>query len=318
MTVAIVGGTGFLGAAIACALVARGADTLQIARGRMTETPVPGARFAVADRSDAATLGRLFAAHGVTDVIDVMTLTLATTTPLLAATARAGARYVMISAIDVTANYGGLARLETPPVLDRPTREDDPRRTALYPYRTLSARPAGIDPELLRDYDKVPIEDAARADPDLRALILRLPAIYGPGDRQGRFAWLLPTLATGAPIRIDARAAAWRQSFVYIDDAADAVARAAMTDGPPGTLHVATPHHRTMAEWATVFAAVAGHPGGIAPCPPGARGLMADRADMMDMRYPLTLDGTAFAARFGPVEVTSQDRAIATTLDRCA
>ena len=321
MTVAIVGGTGFLGTAIAKALVARGADVVQIARGRRTETPTPGARFARSDKADAETLVDLFRRYGVREVVDVMTLTLATTAPLLAATARAGARYVMISAIDVTANYAGLARLETPPVLDRPTREDDPRRTVLYPYRTLPARPAGIDPALLRDYDKIPIEDAARADPALRALILRLPAIWGPGDPQRRFGWLLPALSSGgpggAPLRMDARAAGWRQSMIYIDDAGDAVARATLSDVGHRVLNVAPPDPRTMGDWAARLARAAGAPvprEGIETVPPEARGLMADRADATDMRYPLTLDGAAYARLFGPVEIVPEAAALAATL----
>ncbi len=315
MSVAIPGGTGFLGTAIAHALVARGADTVQIARGQMTQMPVAGARFAAADRTDGGTLDRLFADHRVDTVIDVMTLTLATTQPLLNATARAGARYVMISAIDVTANYGGLARLENPPVLKRPAREEDPVRKTLYPYRHLSAKPAGIDPQILRDYDKIPIEIAARASADLRALILRMPAIYGPGDRQGRFAWLKAALQADGPIRMDARAAHWQQSFIYIDDAADAVARAALSHIPPRTLHIATPHHRTMADWAARFAQAAGFDREVTTCPLAGRGLMAERAEMMDMRYPLTLNGTAFTDSLGPVERTPEAEAIAATLD---
>lgn len=315
MSVAVVGGTGFLGSAIAAALVSRGADTVQVARGRRTGTAAPGARFAPADRTDERRLDEVFAREGVDTVIDVMTLTLATARPLLAAAARARARYVMISAIDVISNYGGLARLETPPVLERPAREDDPLRTARHPYRRLTVRPAGIDPAILRDYDKIPIEEAARGDPALRALILRLPALYGPGDGQGRFTWAASALRAGGPLRLDARAARWRQSFVYIEDGAAAVARAALSDLPPQTLNVATGRHRTMGEWAGRFAEAGGHDAGIAPCPPGKGGLLADRADLLDMRYPLTLDGARFAGLLGAVEAVPEADAIAATLE---
>lgn len=313
MSVAIVGGTGFLGSAIARALVARGADVLQIARGRRGESAIAGASFAMADKADEAALDRILG-NGVTSVIDVMTLTLATTRPLLAATARAGAQYVMISAIDVTANYGGLARLETPPVLDRPTREDDPLRTVLYPYRQLTARPAGIDPDLLRDYDKIPIEGAARAMSDLRALILRLPALFGPDDPQGRFRWLKEALAAGGPVRLDARFAAWPQSFLFIEDAAKAIATATLAAVPGQTLHIATPHIRSMHDWAERFVAVSGRQVPVLSVAPRAGGLMAERAEAMDLRYPLTLDGGRFAARFGPVDRTPEDAAIAAEL----
>jgi len=314
MSIAIIGGTGFLGAAIARALVGQGADVIQVARGQMTETPVAGARFVAADRTNAAALERLFVREGVSHAIDVMTLTLASAQPLLTAAAAKNVRYVMISAIDVTANYGGLARLETPEILQRPTREDDPRRTALYPYRHLPTKPVGIDPELLKNYDKIPIEDAAKADPGLNALILRLPAIYGPGDRQGRFTWITDALRAGGPFEIDERAANWPQSFVYIEDAAAAVARATLSDIPPQTLHIAPSGVETMGQWAQHFVDLAGHDGPVVTRPPEARALMHERADLMDMRYPLTLDGTRFEALFGPVDATDFAETIRATL----
>lgn len=314
MTVAVVGGTGFLGGAITRSLISRREDVLQVARGRSEHRVVEGARFAAADKTDEETLVALFKDHGVSVVIDIMTLTLKMTEPLLAATARAGARYVMISAIDVTSNYGGLARLETPEIIDRPTLETDPLRKVLYPYRNLPARPAGIDPDLLRDYDKIPIEQAARNRPELSALILRLPAIFGPGDKQGRFAWLIPALAGEGDIGIDERAADWVQSFIYIDDAAEAVAKAATSGVEAQTFNIATHHYRSMSGWAEMFCEIAGTGQKVAAVPQDERGLMFERAGMMDMRYPLTLDGSKFEHVFGPVDVTPEHDAIRQTL----
>lgn len=307
MNIAIVGGTGFLGAAIARALVGQGANVVQIARGQMTQTPVTGAKFVAAERTDSTALAAIFAAHHIEAVIDVMTLTLASTKPLLEATARAGARYVMISAVDVYANYGGLARMENPAIISRPLREDDPVRKALFPYRTLPTKPAGIDPEILENYDKVPIEAAARANP---SLILRLPAIYGPGDRQGRFAWLSAALRAGGPINIDARTADWAQSFVYIDDAAAAVARATLSGITGQTFNIATWRRRTMGEWAQHFAQITGSSAQVIPAPADAKALLFERAEMTDLAYPLVLDGGRFARQFGAVEQVEEAAAI--------
>lgn len=315
MTTAIIGGTGFLGNAIARALLARGETVVQVGRGEMTQTAVTGATFAAADRRDEQALLDIFKTHGIDKVIDVLTLTLPDTQPLLSAIAKAGARYVMISAIDVTANYGGLSRLETPPVLARPTREDDPMRSTLYPYRQLTQRPAGIDEETIQNYDKIPIEAAAQADDRLKSLILRLPAIYGPGDRQKRFTWISGAIRSGGPINVDARTANWVQSFVYIEDAADAVARATLSDVTDAVLNIATLHHRTMGTWAEMFVDVAGTAAPISHVPPEAKGLLWERAELTDLTYPLTLDGTAFAALFGPVQQVDEQEAIQATMD---
>ena len=315
MTIAIVGGTGFLGSAIARALVARNAPVVQVARGSAGRAPVPGARFAAADRTDRDALCTIFRDHGVVCVIDVLTLTLDHTRPLLEAAATSGARYVMISAIDVTANYGGLARMETPAPLLRPTREDDPRRSVLYPYRTVARLPAGFDPAIMRDYDKIPIEDAARADARLGALILRLPAIWGPGDMQGRFSWLFGALRTDGRIEIDARAAAWEQSFVHIDEAADAVARAALSNAAGETFNIATDRTATMRDWAERAVAACAPGTIVTTAPPGTRALLSDRAEATDMTYPLTLDGSRFAARFGPVACVDEAAALRAARD---
>lgn len=314
MTIAIVGGTGFLGSAITRHLLSRDREVVQISRGTSNYPTVTGARFAHADKLDENALFAIFREHGVTNVIDIMTLTLQMTEPLLAATARAGARYVMISAIDVTSNYGGLARLETPPVIERPTLETDPLRSTLYPYRHLPARPAGIDEELLRDYDKIPIERAAQARPELQSLILRLPAIYGPGDKQGRFAWLTPALGNGTDIEIDERAAQWVQSFIYIEDAAAAVAKAACSEISPQVLNVSTPYFRTIAQWAGLFCEIAGTGQKVQSVLQDQRGLMFERAEMMDLRYPLTLDGSAFTKLFGPVNLKNEAESIRATI----
>ncbi len=314
MTIAVIGGTGFLGNAIARALVAQGASVVQVARGQTTQNPVQGAVFAAADKADFDGVKRVLVDHKVEAVIDVMTLTLATTQPLLDAIVAVGARYVMISAIDVYANYGGVAKLESPAVINRPSVEDDPLRSVLYPYRSLPSRPAGIDPELLKNYDKIPIEEAARANPALKALILRLPAIYGPGDRQQRFTWLTDALQAGDTIRIDERVADWQQSYIYIDDAADAVARATLSGVTSQTFNIATDCVRTVREWAQRFAEVSGQNINIVTCAPQANGLMAERANMSDLSYPLTIDGSRFSAIFGPVQRTDEAAAIRATI----
>ncbi|NDV00539.1 NAD-dependent epimerase/dehydratase family protein [Pseudoroseicyclus tamaricis] len=314
MAVAIIGGTGFLGTAIAKALVARGETPVQVARLTSPYEVVTGSITAAADRADQPALEAIFAEHGVTRVIDVLTLSLENTRALLAATAAAGARYVMISAIDVYANYGGLMGMETPPVVKRPSREDDPVRTALYPYRGNPRRPKGFDDALIDDYDKVPIEAAAREDARLDATILRLPAIYGPGDKQGRFTWITEALAAGGPIRMDERAAAWPQTFITLDDAAAAVALAATSDCGGETFNIAPPIQRTMGEWAALFARLAGRDGAVELMPPGSGGLMQERAEVTNMAYPLTMDGARFEARFGPVQQRPEEEVLRSLL----
>jgi nucleoside-diphosphate-sugar epimerase len=77
VTVAIIGGTGFLGSAVAARLLAHNVEPLIVARGRHPVALPSGARFAAADRMDQAAIAGLLREHRATAVIDIFTLSLA-------------------------------------------------------------------------------------------------------------------------------------------------------------------------------------------------------------------------------------------------
>ena len=92
MTVAIVGGTGFIGSAVAKRLLARRLSPLVIARGRHPVELPKGATFEAADRRDGAKLVELFHQHDVDTVIDIFALGLRNTAPVLEAMGAVGGR----------------------------------------------------------------------------------------------------------------------------------------------------------------------------------------------------------------------------------
>src|SRR5262249_37721261 len=80
-------------------------------------------------------------------------------------------RLVVISSADVYRAYGRFLNLEPGPVEPTPIPEDAPLRTVLFPYRQ-QAR--GRD-DFSYTYDKIPVERAVCAEPELPATVLRLP-----------------------------------------------------------------------------------------------------------------------------------------------
>src|SRR5256885_1916637 len=67
------------------------------------------------------------------------------------------------------------------------------------------------------EYDKVAVERAVRGDAELPATVLRLPMIYGPGDRLHRFFPLIKRMDDGRPaILLAERVAAWRGPRGYV------------------------------------------------------------------------------------------------------
>jgi nucleoside-diphosphate-sugar epimerase len=279
MTLAVIGGTGFIGRAVVERALLRGL------------------------------------AHGVDTVVDIFALGLRNTGAVFEAMGKTGGRYVLLSSVDVYANYGGLLRREQPPIQAAPAREDDPLRGFRYPYRGNPHRPRGVTDDLFEDYDKIVLEDAARADPRFAATIIRAPMIFGPGDKQHRFAWAIGAVEAGGPIRLDARAAHWPNSYGYVVDVAEAMLLAALDPRAAGrTYNVGQPVIRTPLEWLRRFGEVLGRPVEIEIVPPEARGLLHERADASDLRYPLTLDTTRIRAELGFREPTGETDALLATI----
>lgn len=315
MTIAIIGGTGFLGKAVARRLMAHGREVLAIARGVEPIALPQGVRFEAADRMDTPALIRQLKAHQVSAVIDIFTLSLRNTQPVLDAMAAIGGRYVLVSSTDVYSNYGGLLKKETPAIRLEPATEDSPLRTLRYPYRGNSRRPKGVEDDLFEDYDKLPIEEAARADTRFESAIMRLPMIFGPDDKQHRFAWAIRNAVAGKPFAIDERAAGWLNSYGYIDDMAEALVLAVIHPAAAGRIfNAAQPRDRTVVEWAHTILDVMNIAADVVIVPPAENGIMADRAEASNLAYPLTLDSTRIRAELGFVETISEREALERTI----
>ena len=316
MTIAIIGGTGFLGTATAKRLRERGHDVLVVARGQSPVALPDGVKFEAADRMDGGAIARLLKDNGVTAVIDIFTISLRNTQPVIDAAAKAGARYVMVSSTDVYSNYGGLLKKESPAIRPDPATEDSPLRTLRYPYRGNSRRPKGIEDDLFEEYDKIPIEEFALADGAPQATVVRLPMIFGPDDKQHRFSWVIKGAKAGEPFRLDRRGAAWLNSYAYIDDVAEALTLAATLPEAAGRIYnAAQPFVRTQADWARTILTLMGLDSDIVLVDAEAGGALAERAESSDLSYPLTLDSARIRAELGYSEIVPEEQALRRTID---
>lgn len=315
MRVAVIGGTGFVGTAVARRLLERGIEPVAVARGQHPVDLPPGTIIEFGDRMDEARMAEILRVHKIDTVIDIFCLGLLNTRSVLEAVARRGGRYVMLSAVDVYANYGGLLRREEPVPLLRPAREDDALRSFRYPYRGNPRRPQGVDDVMLDDYDKIPIEVAALADRRFDATIIRSASIFGPGDKQHRFGWMVAALTKGGTTWLDERAAYWGNSYGYIDDVAEAMVLAALSDDAARQIYnVGQSVVRTPVQWLERLAAVMGLKATVELVPPGAKGLQWERAEASDLRYPLTLDTSRIREELGFAEIVPEDEALAETI----
>lgn len=314
MTVAILGGTGFIGTAVAGRLLLRGETPVLIARGKHPKPTTPVV-FETADRLDAARLVEIYRAHRVDTVIDIFALSLPNTAPSLEAMGTIGGRYALISSVDVYRNYGGLLRKERPPIQPEPAKETDPLRAFRYPYRNNDRRPKAVENAILEDYDKIILEEAAFADARFETTVIRPPMIFGPGDKQHRFAWAIEAVKKGGVIPLDERAAKWRNSYGYVVDVAEAIALAALSPKAGGRIYnVGQNFVRTPLEWLLTFGVVMGQRIEVETVPPDQKGLLSDRAEASDLRYPLTLETDRIRDELGFTEPTPELEALRATV----
>lgn len=315
MTIAILGGTGYIGRAIAERATLRGLEPIVLARGEHAVDLPKGAVFERADRMDTARLVDVLRQHKVDTLIDIYGMGMLNTGPVFDAMAQVGGRYLLLSSVDVYSNYGGLLRKESPAIQAAPAKEDDPLRGFRFPYRGNPNRPKGVSAELFEDYDKIVLEDAARAHTEFATTIIRAPMIFGPRDPQHRFKWAIDAVKAGGVVKMDERAAKWPNSYGYVDDVAEAMLMAALDPRAAGrTYNVGQDFVRTPVEWLLMFGMVTNTRIEVETVPAAEKALLHQRAEATDLTYPLTLDTTRIRNELGFTEPTELRDALLATV----
>lgn len=234
----VLGGSGFLGAHVIRILSERGHAVCVFNRGQ-TKAELPasvqhmhGDFGSFADRLDDL---RRYAPDTVIDMVPYYDKCGHGVTHFASAASRA----VVITSGDV---YRAFARgwgTEPGPPDPVPLSEDAPLRDKPSP---------DLGEEI--DFDNLDVERAVTnvAPP---TTVLRMAAIYGPGDPFHRLFRYVKRMDDDRPaIIFDARLARWRFSRIYVANAAEAVARAAVSGHAAGCVYnVAPAYTDTEAEW---------------------------------------------------------------------
>ncbi|MGF1455037.1 MAG: NAD-dependent epimerase/dehydratase family protein [Alphaproteobacteria bacterium] len=228
--VLVIGATGFLGKPLVHHLHTRKAQIFAMHRG-VTGDPERG-EIILCDRSDSERLANLARLERFDVVIDLLAMTVRETLPVIHALSGRIGRYILVSSADVYRNYEGLHRKGSAEAFDL-LKYDSPLRTIRYPYKGPDGQ--SLISHVPADYDKIPIEGAVRAHSGFDWTILRLPIVYGPGDRQRRFSSLIRRMADGRGVLpLERQWASWQASYGYVDNVADAIAQVAMADNAHG------------------------------------------------------------------------------------
>ena len=173
-------------------------------------------------------------------------------------------RIVAISSGDVYRAYARLLGTEPGPLEPIPLDEDAPLRSVLFPYRDTAKGPA----DWTYHYEKI-LAERALLSARIPATVLRLPAVYGPGDPYRRLRSCVKRMEDRRPaILVETVQANWRWTHGYVEDVALAIAAAAMDDRAVGRVYnigeSATP---TMVERVQLIGRLMGWSGVVIPLP---------------------------------------------------
>lgn len=306
----VLGGTGFIGSHVVRELVRRGHEVSVFHRGTKPADLPPEVMRIHGDRKRLADSALEFKRLRPDVVIDMVAYTEAEAAELVNVFRGVAGRLVVISSMDVYASYGRLKRLESGEADRRPSKEDAPLRQVLYPYRAQ----AKSEDELFYNYEKILVERAGSSVPELPATILRLPAVYGPGDPYHRLFEYLKRMDDSRPvILLDERKAGWRWGRGYVENVGAAVALAATDAKSAGqTYNVGERVARTEAEWVRDIRWAAGWNGDVIALPQD--GLPAHLRTPHDWRHDVVGDTEKIHQELGFDDPVPLDEAMRRTV----
>lgn len=305
----IIGGTRFIGASVTRRLSEQGHEVIVFHRGQ-TNSGIPAAvRHITGDRRRLAGFASEFARTAPDVVLDMICYNEQEAQTLMDTFRDIARRVVVASSMDVYRAYGCLLGLEAGPADPMPLTEDSPLREGRFPYRAQAKGPE----DMAFDYDKIPVEHVVMSDSNLPGTVLRLPAVYGPGDHRA-FEHLKRMEDGRRAILLEEHHARWRWTRGYVDNVAAAMALAVTDDRASNRIYnVGESDALSESDWVSSIGRAAGWHGEIVALPKPA--VPEHLAAPYNFEHHLQADTGRMRRELGYAEQVSRDEAVRETVD---
>lgn len=309
LKVLTIGGTGFIGSCVVRLLIERGHDVAILHRGT-TSTDLPeNVRQIRGNRNELSDVRPELLRFRPDVVLDVIPYTEPQACELVETFRGLAQRVVVISSADVYRNYDGFRGQATAPPDPRPLSEDAPLRETRYPYRGY-----GLPFDWADDYDKILVEQIVLGEPGLPGTVLRLPAVYGPGDKQHRIRPYFSRMNAGRPaVLLGKEQAEWRWTRGYVENVAAAIALAVGDNRAAGRIYnVGEESALTEREWVEEIGMAVGWRGEVIEVP--TEHLPDHLRQPFDFHYDLATDTTRIRAELCYRELINRQEALKQTV----
>lgn len=305
----IIGGTRFIGTRVVRRLIEEGHEATVFHRGQ-TNSDIPASvKHILGDRNNLSGFASEFARIAPDVVLDMICYNKHEAETLMNTFRGIARRLVVASSMDVYRAYGCLLGLETAPTDPMPLSEDSRLRESRFPYRGQAKGPD----DMAFDYDKIPVERVVMSDSDLPGTVLRLPAVYGPGDHRA-FEHLKRMEDGRTVILLEEGHARWRWTRGYVDNVAAAVALAVTDDRAANRIYnVGEPDALTESEWVFSIGLAAGWTGEIVVLPKET--MPEHLAAPYNFEHHLGADTGRIRRELGYAEPIARDEGMKATVD---
>jgi len=314
MRILVLGGTRFMGPQVVRYLCEQDHDVTLFHRGQTHADLPQGVKEILGNRRPLSALANALRKLAPDVVLDMIAFSEQDAREVMHTFTGVAGRVVAISSQDVYRAFGRVNRKEYGPLDSLPLTEDSPLRENLYPYRGETPRNPDDSGRWMDDYDKILVERLVMGNPDLPGTVLRLPAVYGPGDYQHRIFSFLKRMDDNRPaILLDEEVARWRWTHGYVENVAAAIALAVTDERASGRIYnVGEPYTLTMAEWVSSIGHIAGWKGRVITLPKDR--LPVHLVDDIDTSQDIVVDTTRIRKELGYNEVVGQDEALMRTI----